>query len=153
MVLVLLAGTGVAVGLGLRSGFQLLTATQDGVDRLAEPVEVDRSGLRFEVREVVVSRDFTRVRLAVANHTGNTVDLPLYRNCLLTADDTTAEASSLPLRSRWSETVPVGVTVTGVIIFTAPLPADATEARLSFGTVFRHGFDGPESVSIRLPLS
>lgn len=153
MVLVLLAGTGVVAGLGIRAGFQLLTATQDGVDRLAEPVAVNRSGLRFEAREVVVTRDFTRVRLAVTNRTDNTVDLPLYRNCLLTADGTTAEASSLPLRSRWNETVPVGVTVTGVIVFTAPLPADATEAKLSFGTVFRHGFDGPESVSIKLPLS
>lgn len=153
LVLVLLAGTGVAVGLGIRTGFQWLTATQDGVDRLAEPVAVNRSGLRFEIREVIVTRDFTRVRLAVTNRTDNTVDLPLYRNCLMTAGDTTAEASSLPLRSRWSETVPVGVTVTGVIVFTAPLPPGADEAALSFGTVFRHGFDGPESVSLTLPLS
>ncbi|GAB3762284.1 hypothetical protein [Microlunatus parietis] len=85
LVLVLLAGTGVVVGLGLRTGFQLLTATQDGVNRLDEPVAVNRSGLRFQVREVVVTRDFTRVRLAVTNRTDNTVDLPLYRNCLLTA--------------------------------------------------------------------
>ncbi|WP_281385332.1 hypothetical protein [Microlunatus parietis] len=40
-----------------------------------------------------------------------------------------------------------------MIVFTSPLPAGADEAELSFGTVFRHGFDGPESVSIKLPLS
>ncbi|WP_152365119.1 hypothetical protein [Microlunatus speluncae] len=152
IVLLLLAGSGILVGLGARAGYGWLTGKQDAVPRLAEPAENSESGLGLEVTEVLVSRDFTRVAIAVINNTENTVVLPLYQNCLLTAADTTLEASTLPTRGRWSETVPVATRTSGTIVFDGPLPAGAERAELSFGTVFRHGFDGPDTIAITLPL-
>jgi hypothetical protein len=152
IVLVLLAGTGILVGLGARAGFEWVTGTQAGEQRLAEPARGGESGLDLEVTEVVVSRDFTRVAVAVTNGTDNTVVLPLFHNCLLTSGDTTVQASTLPSRGRWSDTVPVGTRTSGMIIFEGPLPVGADSAKLSFATVFRHGFDGPESASVTLSL-
>ncbi len=152
IVLVLLAGTGILVGLGARAGFEWVTGTQTGDQRLVEPAQGGDSGLELEVTEVVVSRDFTRVAVAVRNDTDNTVVLPLFHNCLLTSGDTTLQASTLPSRGRWSETVPSDTRTTGVIIFEGPLPTGADTAKLSFATVFRHGFDGPESASVTLSL-
>jgi len=152
IVVLLLAGSGILVGLGARAGFEWVTGNQQGVQRLAERAESRESGLGLEVTEVVVSRDFTRVAVAVINDTENTVVLPLFHNCLLISADTTLQASTLPSRGRWSDTVPVGTRTNGVIVFEGPLPAGTEKAKLSFATVFRHGFDGPDSISITLPL-
>lgn len=152
IILVLLAGSGILVGVGARTAYGWLTGKQDGVQRLAEPAQNSESGLGLEVSEVIVSADFTRVTVAVTNDTENTVVLPLFHNCLLTTADTTLQASTLPTRGRWSDTVPVGTRTRGVIVFDGPLPEGVDEAQLSFATVYRHGFDGPDSMSITLPL-
>ena len=111
------------------------------------PVTVNSVGVRTTVESVEQTRDFTRVHIVVQNNLGNTITLPLFSNATLSdAAGTTLEADQF--RSTWSQTIAPGQTRRGTIVFGGHLPNAETTAALSFATVFKQGFDGPNSIVV-----
>jgi hypothetical protein len=104
--------------------------------------------LTLTVHAVLHTAHFTRVDLSGANAGDDSMRLPLFENCLLTAaSGQTLKAD--PFRSDWPEAVPPGGTVRGFVTFGKHVPPGTATVSLAFGVVFVQGFGGPESITVR----
>lgn len=148
VLVVVMAGTGVAAVAAARYVTTWVLGTEPGVERLVEPGSEEQQGLKLTVESVEDTRHFTRVTLTARNRVGHTVSLPLGTNCTLRSADGTTLGSD-PFRGSWLTDLPDGSTQRGTIVFAGHLPAGETAAAFSFATIFQMGFGGPDSMTVR----
>ncbi|WP_458113499.1 hypothetical protein M1D88_05125 [Arthrobacter sp. R1-13] len=150
--LLVLGGGGWLVTAGVSYAVGYLSGNEDRVQRLESQVATEDQGVTVTILGVQSTAHFTRVEIRVRNGTSSSMSLPLFANAVLTAPDgTTFDAD--PFRSNWQPRIPAGGQRKGTINFPDQLPGDATSISLSFGTVFRPGFDGPRSIKVEyIPL-
>ncbi len=139
LLVVLICGVGaVGITVGVRYVVGYVSGSESGEDRLVRPVSARAGTLTLRVDKVEDTSHFTRVELVARNAGRSPVSLPLFGNCVLTAQDgTTLQADSF--RSRWSTTIAAGATQRGTVTFPGHLPDGVTKASLSFSTVFTMG--------------
>lgn len=136
VVFVLVGAGGYAAAAGVRYVAGYMSGNEPGTDVLARPASQSAAGVTLTVNEVLRTRHFTRVEIAVRNTGTESVSLPLFGNCTLVgADGTVLEADSF--RSDWSDTIPPGGAQRGTVTFEGRLPPNVTGATLSFSHVFR----------------
>jgi hypothetical protein len=124
-----------------------VTGHEDGPDVLVEEVSATAGPLTLTVHAVLDTTHFTRVEITGANDGDESMRLPVFENCFLTA------ASGLTLtagafRSDWPEAIPPHGAVRGFLTFGRRLPPDTTVVSLAFTTVFVQGFGGPDSITV-----
>ncbi|MGH3647650.1 MAG: hypothetical protein ACRDTM_10830, partial [Micromonosporaceae bacterium] len=152
---VLCGGGGLAATAGVGYAYGWVTSNESQTGIYSGTATGGGQGLWLTVTNVWVTSHFTRVEVAAKNTLGESVNLPLFGNCVFTgADGRTLEAD--PMRTQlardgWSDTVPSGVPHRGVIVF--PGGIGPGEASLTFSTVFGT-LHGPNSVTVRgIPIS
>ena len=133
---------------GAKYGVEWLTGNEAGTDRLVRQVRTEQRGLAMTVTSFEETRHFTRLAVRVQNGVGNSLDLPLFGNCVLIGGDGTAIQVD-HRRSDWSIAVPAGASPTGELLFPGHLAEGVRRASLAFSTVFEHGFNGPRSLTVR----
>jgi hypothetical protein len=140
LVVLLVVGVGgFGLAVGVRHAFGYFTGREPGVERLVEPASGSSGALALTVEHVSHTAHFTRVDLAVQNGGNETVELPVFGNCVLgTTEGVTLEPDSF--RSEWSTTVPPGAFQRGTVTFVGHLPDGELVAQLSFSHVFGFGF-------------
>jgi hypothetical protein len=135
------------VTIGVRTAVGYVTGNEPGEEHLLRAVANTEQGLTLRVVSVKLTDHFTRVEVASRNGTGNTITLPLFKNCVFQGrDGTTLEAESF--KSRWNDYLAPGSFQRGTITFNGHLPRSVRRATLSFATVFKQGFDGPDSIQV-----
>ncbi len=125
-----------------------VTGHEDGPDLLLGEASATAGPLTLTVHAVLHTAHFTRVDLSGANTGDDSMRLPLFENCLLTAaSGQTLKADRF--RSDWPEAVPPGGTVRGFVTFGKHLPPGTATASLAFEVVFVQGPGGPGSITVR----
>ncbi|MCU1418078.1 MAG: domain containing protein [Schumannella sp.] len=143
-------GFAAAAGVGYLSGF--ITGNESGAERLAAPVTADFDGVSVTVSSVSHTPHFTRVSVAITNGLPNTIDLPLGFCSLSVAGEQTLDADAF--RSSWRASIAPQTTRQGVLVFPGHFASGPVEASLTFATVFKQGFEGPDSIAVTgLPLT
>jgi hypothetical protein len=152
LVVLLLCGGGVgAVTFGARYIGGWVTGDEAGFDVLAEERSATAGGLTLTVHQVMVTSHYTRVELSAANDGENTVNLPIFGNCQLIPSGDRRTLDGDPFRSDWSDAVPPGQTVRGIVTFPR-LPDGVDSISISFATIF--GQFGDTSITIAdIPLN
>jgi hypothetical protein len=145
VVLVLVCAGG---ALGITAGVQWLggyfTGNESGPNVLVGPASGSAGELTLTVTDVWVTAHFTRVQVTASNTGAATLTLPLFKNAQLTGQDgSTQEADAF--RSHWTEDVPPGGLVKGILVFPGH-PAGGGTLRLTFGVVF--GSSGGGSIGV-----
>jgi hypothetical protein len=124
---------GVRYAVGYIAGY--ITGNEQGTSRLVRPVSATGGGVALTVQSVTYTAHFIRVGVVARNQTRQSLDLPLFDNCVFTGSDgTTLQAD--PDRSQWSITLPPGVPQRGVIIFNGHLDPSIRQASLSFAQIY-----------------
>src|SRR6185295_10910506 len=91
---------------------------------------------------------FTRVTVQVENNSPTAVTMPIDGgNCELIAGDGTSRDAQ-PFRSEWNESLSVGATRSGVVVFGGHLPANANRARIAFDHLFGGTDDAPQKIVV-----
>ncbi|MQA24157.1 MAG: hypothetical protein GEU94_01510 [Micromonosporaceae bacterium] len=133
VLLVFCGGGGLAAMYGVGYGYGWVTGNEDGENWLVARASGETGPLTLTVREVTVTRHFTKVAVTAKHSNDMSISLSLYQNCrLVAANGRTLEPDNL--RSDWSEDVAPGVAQAGVITFPGRLPEGA--ATLSFARVW-----------------
>lgn len=147
VVLLVVGVGGYFVTVGVRTAVGYVTGNEPGKEHLWKRTSGTSRGLTLRIISVQRTDHFTRVEVESRNRTGNTVALPLYRNCTFTSEQgTTLEADAF--KSDWSEQLAPGSLQRGTITFNGHLPRSERTASLTFATVFGMGFDGPETITV-----
>lgn len=155
LMLVICGGGGFAATVGVQWAFSKALCFFDpvkhgGEDRLREPVSETAGPLTLEVTSVETSGCGVAVRLHAINEGPDSLTLPVYGNSHLTIPGETSRGGDA-MTSKWDETVPPSGELTGYVVFRGDLPADTTEVKLSFSTIF--GTLGePRSISVTIPI-
>jgi hypothetical protein len=148
LVAILVLGVGgVFLTLGVRYAVGYLTGNETGTERLVERTRASSAGLTLIVRSVQDTAHFTRVGVTARNESGVTLTLPLFGYCsFIGGNGTTLDANAF--KSDWTESIANGGVQRGTITFDGHLGPRVRRATLTFTTIFRQGFTGPESISV-----
>jgi hypothetical protein len=152
LVMLLLCGGGVgAVTFGARYIGGWVTGDEAGFDVLAEERSAEAGDVTLTVHQVLLTRHYTRVELSATNRGSNTINLPIFGNCQLIPSGDRRTLDGDPFRSDWSDAVPPGQTVRGIVTFPR-LPDGVDSISISFATIF--GQFGATSITIAdVPLT
>jgi hypothetical protein len=146
LVMLLLCGGGVgAVTFGARYIGGWVTGDEAGVDVLVEERSATAGGLTLTVHRVTLTSHYTRVELSATNDGEMTVTLPIFGNCQLIPSGDRRTLDGDPFRSDWSDAVPPGQTVRGIVTF--PRISDGVDSiSISFATIY--GQFGDNSITV-----
>jgi hypothetical protein len=124
-----------------------ITGHEVGPDLLVEETSASAGPLTLTVHAVLDTAHFTRVEITGANDGDDSMRLPVFENCFLTAGSgLTLTAGAF--RSDWPEAIPPHGAVRGFLTFGRRLPPETSVVSLAFTTVFVQGFGGPDSITV-----
>jgi hypothetical protein len=153
VLLVVAGGGGYALTLGFHQLFTSVVGLADpassaksetGTDRLKRSASAASGPLRLTVTKVEYTEHWTRIHVVADNRGPESLSLPVYMNCELSAADGTTLGAD-PDASEWPEEVPRDGRVSGDVLFKGHLPAAARTVSLAFAHVF-----SPSVTSIRV---
>ena len=136
-------------GGGLYAAQRLVNGPGRAVDVLAAPRQAASDGISLAVTRVVVTRFFTAVDLSASNAGSETLRLPVQRNCVLSTGGG-ARIDGDAFASDWPESVAAGTTISGTVVFNAPIPPGTGTVGLRFAVVFGYGANAASVDGIRL---
>ncbi len=161
LVLLLFCGGGVAAtAFGARYLGGWFTGDEKGFDVLAEERSARAGDLTLTVHSVVLTSHYTRVEMSATNGGERSLNLPIFENCQLTLHGNADRSNSVggrntlegdPFRSDWTESVPAGQTVRGIVTFDR-LPEGITSINISFSMVYGQ-FEGNSITIEDVPLT
>lgn len=145
--LIVLGAGGWAVTTGVRYATGLATGNEPGVERLAQPVSVDASGLLVTVESVKDTEHFTLVGLVIRNELPSNARVALGFGCALS--ERTGETLDYDsFRTRWNDLIAAGTSRRGTIVFEGHLTQAETFATFSIATVLLENQGRPLSISV-----
>lgn len=149
VLLVVAGGGGYALTLGFRQLFTSVVGLADpasiardetGTDRLKRSASATNGPLRLTVSKVVYTEHWTRVHIVAQNSGPESLSLPVFLNCELTAADGTTLGAD-PDASQWASEVPPDGAISGDVLFKGHLPAAARTLSFAFAHVFSLAVD------------
>jgi hypothetical protein len=149
VLLVLCGGGGAAIAAGVQRGVEFVRTkidpvTEQGQNRLVEPVTERAGPLTVTVSSVEVTSKLTKVCVRVVNSGGETILLP--GSFTQFAVRGRATISNRPLDNTLPDTVAGGGEIGGLLVFDGVPPAGSVRASLTFPNV--GGFGAPSSVTV-----
>ena len=149
VLLVVAGGGGYALTVGFRQLFTSVVGLGDpastarsetGTDRLKRSVSATSGPLRLTVTKVEYTEHWTRVHIIAKNTGTDSLSLPVYLNCELSAPDGTTLGAD-PDASQWAEAIPPDGNISGDVLFAGHPPAAARTLSFAFAHVFAPGVD------------